>query len=95
MCMILSYHFCIPLMLYVHAYLHSKLTVRATFYSPPHPSNQFKLIVSPVSYKSVLVVQSSFSVVKLHGPSMFAIKAKIYGVLYNQASIAFDETSTS
>ena len=31
---------------------------------------------------------------KLHGPSMFAIKAKIYGVLYKQSSsIAFDETS--
>ena len=27
----------------------------------------------------------------LHGPSMFAVQAKIYGVLYNQASsIAFD-----
>ena len=32
---------------------------------------------------------------ELHGPSMFAVKAKIYGVLYNQASqIAFDETSS-
>ena len=32
---------------------------------------------------------------RLHGPSMFAVKAKIYGVLYNQASsIAFDETSS-
>ena len=31
----------------------------------------------------------------LHGPSMFAVKAKIYGVLYKQSSsIAFDETST-
>ena len=31
----------------------------------------------------------------LHGPSMFAIKVNIYGVLYNQASsIAFDETSS-
>ena len=31
----------------------------------------------------------------LHGPSMFAVKAKFYGVLYNQASsIAFDETSS-
>ena len=31
----------------------------------------------------------------LHGPSMFAVKAKIYGVQYNQASsIAFDETSS-
>ena len=33
--------------------------------------------------------------VKLHGPSMFVIKAKIYAVLYNQASsVAFDETSS-
>ena len=31
----------------------------------------------------------------LHGPSMFAVRAKIYGVIYNQASsIAFDETSS-
>ena len=31
---------------------------------------------------------------KLHGPSMFAVKAKIYGVPYKQSSsIAFDETS--
>ena len=31
----------------------------------------------------------------LHGPSMFAVKAKIYGVLYNQSgSIAFGETPT-
>ena len=29
----------------------------------------------------------------MHGPSMFAVKAKIYGVLYKQSSsIAFDET---
>ena len=33
-------------------------------------------------------------VIFLHGPSMFAVKAKIYGVIYNQSSsIAFDETS--
>ena len=31
-------------------------------------------------------------IIKLYGPSMFAVKAKIYGVLYNQSSsIAFDE----
>ena len=31
----------------------------------------------------------------LHGPPMFAVRANIYGVLYNQASsIAFDETSS-
>ena len=31
----------------------------------------------------------------LHGPSMFAVKAKIYGAIYNQSSyIAFDETSS-
>ena len=36
-----------------------------------------------------------FLAVLLHGPSMFAVRAKIYGVLYNQASsIAFDETSS-
>ena len=36
-----------------------------------------------------------FRGVKLHGPSMFAVKAKIYGVLYKQSSsIAFDETSS-
>ena len=33
--------------------------------------------------------------IQLYGPSMFAVKAKIYRVLYNQASsIAFDETSS-
>ena len=32
---------------------------------------------------------------KLHGPSVFAVKAKMYGVIYNQSSsIAFDETSS-
>ena len=32
---------------------------------------------------------------ELHGPSMFPVKAKIYGVLYKQSSsIAFDETSS-
>ena len=31
----------------------------------------------------------------LQGPSMFAVKVKIYGVLYKQSSsIAFDETSS-
>ena len=31
----------------------------------------------------------------LHGPSMFTVRANIYGVLYNQASsVAFDETSS-
>ena len=38
---------------------------------------------------------SKSSIISLHGPTMFAVKAKIYGVLYNQASsIAFDETSS-
>ena len=33
---------------------------------------------------------------KLHGPSMLAVKAKIYGVLYKQSSsIDFDETSSN
>ena len=39
---------------------------------------------------SVFLVQKYL----LHGPSMFAVKAKIYGVIYKQSSsIAFDETS--
>ena len=44
------------------------------------------------SSKRVKVISTNF---KLHGPSMFAIKAKIYEVLYKQSgSIAFDETSS-
>ena len=36
-----------------------------------------------------------YSLSQLHGPSMFAVKAKIYGMLYKQSrSIAFDETSS-
>ena len=32
---------------------------------------------------------------ELYGPSMFAVKAKIYGVIYNRASsIGFDEASS-
>ena len=32
---------------------------------------------------------------RLHGPSMLAVKAEIYGVLYKQSgSIAFDKTSS-
>ena len=46
-----------------------------------------KTLLAPIILSSLLT--------KLHGPSMFAVKAKIYGVLYNQASsIAFDETSS-
>ena len=31
----------------------------------------------------------------LHGPSILAVKVKIYGILYNQfSSVAFDETSS-
>ena len=38
---------------------------------------------------------TSMPALPLHGPSMFAIKVKIYGVLYKQSSsIAFDETSS-
>ena len=34
--------------------------------------------------------------VLLHGPSIFAVKAKIYGELFNQSTfIAFNETSTN
>ena len=39
--------------------------------------------------------KSIVSKTQLHGPSMLAVQAKIYGVLYKQSSsIAFDETSS-
>ena len=42
-----------------------------------------------------LVIGQHQKAPNLHGPYMFAVKAKIDGVLYNQSSsIAFDETSS-
>ena len=47
------------------------------------------------SNSNLQIAAPMYSFCVLHGPSMFAVKAKIYGVLYNQASsIAFDETSS-
>ena len=47
----------------------------------------------------IVALQYSFDLTQLalllHGLSMFAVRAKIYGVLYNQASsVAFDDTSS-
>ena len=43
----------------------------------------------------ILASLTSSGSILLHGPSMFAVKAKIYGVLCKQySSIAFDETSS-
>ena len=42
-----------------------------------------------------IVFSNVIIILLLYGPSMFAVKAKIYGVLYNRSSsIAFDETSS-
>ena len=42
-----------------------------------------------------ITAKQNNSIVILHGPSIFAVKAEIYGVLYNQSSsVAFDETSS-
>ena len=50
--------------------------------------------VSDEESKTIFKTEKSFTRV-LHGPSMLAVKAKIYGVLYKQSSsIAFDETSS-
>ena len=49
------------------------------------------------TYTLIIFAASSIRISsdKLHGPSMFAVRAKIYGVLYNQASsIAFNEISS-
>ena len=47
-------------------------------------------------YKMSVPFTSEVPTIKLlHGPSMFAAKAKIYGALYKQfSSIAFDKTSS-
>ena len=52
-----------------------------------------KSIIDMIGFFYMCISQSIFF--KLHGPSMFAVKAKIFGVLYKQSSsIAFDETSS-
>ena len=57
----------------------------------------YKILVNNKCTKMLLhgVWSYSFHDTTFHGPSMFAGKAKIYGMLYNQfSSIAFDETSS-
>ena len=54
-----------------------------------------KVVVLGVSILKHFRVYMVPNTSKLHGPSMFAVKSNIYGVLYNQASsIAFNETSS-
>ena len=49
----------------------------------------------PLSQWLSVKIDRKHTVCKLHGPSMFTIKAKIYGVLSNRSSsITFDETSS-
>ena len=59
-------------------------------------------VLLKVGGSAILICTSAYKTQhtqRLHGPSMFAVKAKIYGVLYKQSSsmiktIAFDETSS-
>ena len=52
-------------------------------------------ILHPLSFHMKFMKQAFGQFHKLHGLSMFAFKAKIYGVLYKQySSIAFDETTS-
>ena len=56
--------------------------------------NGIVLHITGPEYDILFLNKFMFGLGILHGPSMFAVKAKIYGVLYNQASsVAFDETS--
>ena len=57
-----------------------------------HPRWLGLIFICPVSFPRLQKIGTP----GLHGPSMFAVKAKIYGVLlYNRSSsIAFDETSS-
>ena len=42
-----------------------------------------------------IIILVELNLIILHGPSILAVTAKIYGELYKQsASIAFDETSS-
>ena len=53
---------------------------------------KFQKHINLLSHQALL---SQFKYQKLHGPSMFAFKAKIHGVFNNlSSSIAFDETSS-
>ena len=54
-----------------------------------------RVVHLPKKTETSLITESDQTRMKLHGPSMFAVKAKHYGVFYNQSSsIAFDETSS-
>ena len=74
---------------------------RATIFSSPVTS-RYRCIISRTGGQTMLqlfyITLISVDLAQyelLHGPSMFAVMAKIYGVLLNQSSsIAFDETSS-
>ena len=65
---------------------------------PPHPHPPPQKKQNQITYTLFFVLLSLIygqRTILLHGPSMLAIEAKIYGVLYKQySSIAFDETSS-
>ena len=59
-------------------------------------SPQYPLLPGALVYGYIPVFCYFYIGNKLLGPSMFALRAKIYGVTYNQSSsIAFDETSSA
>ena len=68
--------------------IHNLFLLASSLYIKKHHQQQQKKKKKGKKRKKIFIFSS-----KLHGPSMFAVRAKIYGVLYNQASsIAFDET---
>ena len=55
----------------------------------------FKALIFFLLKTNPIMVSASTDFLETHGPSILAVKAKIYGVLYKQSSsIAFDETSS-
>ena len=77
-----------------------KATYLSAFHWSPHGSlvsigQHFvttRVIHLPKRPKTSFVTESDRSIAR---PSMFSVKAKIYGVIYNRSSsIAFDETSS-
>ena len=71
----------------VYSYI---LNIGAEMPTEKNSVNQIRLLLEEQSHPGQHCLPR-----KLHGPSMFTVNAKIYGVLYKQSSsIAFVETSS-
>ena len=79
-----------------HCLIHtsdSAIQSHGNYFYPLYTGGLFYFYMLDESICHFRVVGSILALL-LHGPSIFVVRAKTYGVLYNQASsMAFDETS--